>query len=559
MANLVRKPLAFQNGIYLTSTQYGGESVHPDAAHVQFMNGGKKDSAYLGIISQFATTGFKSAGNLWDFNLTGAQKISVDDNLYTWDLPETTEDFLILEDLSGDGKAGIDGQTFKLRMNYRACGNTATVKFDRYSSLELMVTDDVIIRDGRGWIYTFRLLAGDGKDKYVPKLFLQPGTRLTVNSSHFGEFDTVWNDTAPPRTAMAKYYNYVGETDANTHFSITDKALDKTVRKEGLYSLEEYKKLVEMWVFKPGSDAWDYSIAKKGEKKDPIKYVYGGSTEKASKDIMRATWVPLVEALSMARLKLDVENEAVFGSGGQIVKEGNTYNRPLGAYFQLNKGYKHFYIIETLTWTRFNALLTSRFKDHIEPFSDNIIDIYTGFGGINLVNRLLSGMPSKYGMMIDSDPYIQGKSSTGRNQSLHFSTPTFTSAQTDIGRVRFIYKPSFDPVQANEFENPIVNGFRLSSYLFMITDITGSNDNIYELKYRPDNEFRWIYENGKSNYVGSPVKFAGKLDASYGFRVGMTLRHKAYWVSDPTRSFMLIPYNPRTGVPFGQDYMEYMV
>ena len=104
----------------------------------------------------------------------------------------------------------------------------------------------------------------------------------------------------------------------------------------------------------------------------------------------------------------------------------------------------------------------------------------------------------------------------------------------------------------------MVNGFRLSSYIFMITDITGKNDHIYELKNQPSSEFRWIYENGKSDYMGSPLKFHGKLDASYGFRVGMTLRHKAYWVSDPTRAFMVLPYSPFTGIPYGQDFMDYV-
>lgn len=558
MANpVVRQPLALQNGIYLTTTQYGGETMHPDNAHVKFMNGGKRDAAYLGVISQFATTGFKNVGNIWDFNLRGAQVMELEDSLYEWDLPESTEDFMILEDLSGTEKAGRDGQTFKLRVNMRGCGNNATVKFDRFSTLELQVTDDEIVRDGRTWIMTFRLLTTNGADKFVPKMFLQPNTRIIVNSSHFGEFDTVWNDTSPARTAMSRYYNYVGETDANTFFSITDKALNARVKKEGMYSMQEYRKLIEMWVLRPGSDAFDYSL-KKGEKKDMVKYVYGGDSSKASKDIMKSVWVPEVEALSMARLKLDVELEALFGAGGQIVKEGNTYNRPLGAFFQLNKGYKHFYNIHQLTWARFNAILTGRFKDRIEPFKDNVIDIYTGWGGINLVNRMLSDLPGQYGMMTSSDNYIQGGSASGSNQNLHFSTPYFRSAQTDIGKVNFIYKPSFDPVQANSTENPMVNGFRLSSYIFMITDITGKNDHIYELKNQPASEFRWIYENGKSDYMGSPLKFHGKLDASYGFRVGMTLRHKAYWVSDPTRAFMLLPYSPFTGIPYGQDFMDYV-
>lgn len=563
MAEVInRQPLVLQNGIYLTTSSYGGESLHPDSAHVQVMNGGKEESTYLGVIAQYATTGFKNQGNIWDFALQGAKSLSVDTNLWEWDLPTTTEDFMILEDLSGSATPGIDGQTFKLRVNKRGAGNSATVKFDRFSTVELSVTDDPIIQDGRSWVMTFRLATTNGAEKFVPKQLLTQGTRLIVNSSHFGEFDTVWNDGGViPRSAMSRFYQYVGQTDANISHSITDRAAMSTVSSKAMYSLEQYRKLIEMWVFKPGSDAFDYSMGKTLSGKDPIKYVYGGGEagkEKARRDLMLTKWVPEVEALCMARLKLDQENEALFGTGGQIVKENNTYNRPIGAFFQLNKGYKHFYNVGNITWERFNAILTSRFKDRIEPFGGNVIRIYTGWGGIRQADRMIGAQPSQYGMVIDSDPYIQGKSNTGANNNLTFNRPYYRSAMTDIGMVEFVYKPSFDPVQANELENPIVNGFRLSSYLYMIVDITGQNDSIYEIKYRPEDEFRWFFENGKMDYMGKKTGFHGKLNAEYAFRVAMLLRHKAYWVSDPTRAFMLIPYNPFTGVPFAQDYMEYL-
>ena len=128
-------------------------------------------------------------------------------------------------------------------------------------------------------------------------------------------------------------------------------------------------------------------------------------------------------------------------------------------------------------------------------------------------------------------------------------------------RFRVDYEPSLDPEQANDLINPIVpmqmgvGGFRLSSYVFIIDDLTANDTasdgspNVCELFYGPDWQLRQSYTNGKLAYPGSEDA-NGRWHMTpgiAGFNVNMWLKNKAYWLKDPTKSLVLKPNNPLTG------------
>ena len=62
-----------------------------------------------------------------------------------------------------------------------------------------------------------------------------------------------------------------------------------------------------------------------------------------------------------------------------------------------------------------------------------------------------------------------------------------------LANVRFVLNPAFDNLHTNDIENPLIDGRPLSSYSFIIFDITESgNDNIHLLKLSWDNAIEMV-------------------------------------------------------------------
>ncbi len=534
-------PLSLNGGVFLASTQFN-EQMHLDVAHV--LNQNKYQSAHkLGVITPFIANGYLD--NLSMFNDFSAQRIEVDSptGLYEWETPEAMEETYIVEDLSGSDTAGIDGQNFKLRLNRRAFGNTSTVKFSQYDDFDLFVTNDEILNDAETgtWVYTFRLLGVDSPSKFVPKHYLQPGQRLMHLGSEFGEFDTVYNDISWGGK-MNKFYNYVGQTQANIHFSVTDEAAYSRINSDSVRHISDYRKVIEMYMFKPGSDGFYAQL----NGQHPLT-IYKGDRKQMESDIVMSKWIPEIELLAAARLRLDVENTAMWGSGGTVqLENGVVGHRPIGLWLQLNRGNKHNFSIENFTIGLFNSVLSSYLRGRKRPFQNDIIEIETGDGGIAMIQRLLSQLPSSNGQIWNAERFI-----TGEPGNLKYTTPRFREYTFDFGTVRFKVNPALNPVKASDVENPMIGSYRLSSYMFIIRDLTGAGDNIKELVKKDGWDYKWYYDNGKIDYMGRTQGFMGK-NVPYGFKVFMEMKHKAYWVMDPTRAFLMKPYNPMTGQPFGE-------
>ena len=108
--------------------------------------------------------------------------------------------------------------------------------------------------------------------------------------------------------------------------------------------------------------------------------------------------------------------------------------------------------------------------------------------------------------------------------------------------------PAFDNEETNEIENPRIDGFPLSSYSFIIFDVTNNDndDNIKLLKYGPDHELKWGYQNGNASYTGQTQAFQSNGNFS-GYRVFMSQVYPAIWVKDPTKVLKIVMKNPITG------------
>jgi len=557
-------PLTLNNGIYLQTKEYD-YNVHLDKAHLMQMEAGRAQaSTDLGMITPWITTGYMERPGMWDLIGKGKNRtLYMDGHIWKWQQPLADQPTYIIEDVSGVDKPGIEGTTFKIKLNKRSFGNTAIITPEKFSGIELYVTADEIKQDGDGCIYTCKLNTTNKKLKWFPKEYLQAGTIFFQIGSVIGEYGEVYNDFGSIKTGYREFYNYVGEGYANTHFTVTRDAALSRISKNCVMGLQQYRKVIEMYQLRPGSAAFDISRQGQNTYADMLgaysKAGYKGedAVKALNADIVKRAWIPEVEATAMTIVERDVDFYSMWGAGGTLDVEGKTQVRmPVGLFHQMNLGPTYNYNIPKFQLKKLDAWITSRLKDKIDPYGTNVIKIGTGLGGLKVVRGQMLDVMQASGLTLQHDRYVKGSD----NQKLYLDLPNFISYRMSFGIVEFVHIPALDPIQANDLENPMIDGHRLSSYMFIIDDLSASNDNIHEIVYGPDYDFHHFYINGRMNYMDNPNMSSSKSgpyqasNLNPGFEVYIEKRHKAYWVKDITKSLLIKPFNPRTGRPIFEPY-----
>lgn len=547
-------PMTLNNGIYLQTREFNYKT-HLDSAHLMHMDAGQPtDATDLGMITPWITTGYMEKPGMW--NLIGQGKNRVlytEGNIYKWKNPIAEQPTYIIEDVSNMDKPGLGETEFQIKLNKKMFGNSAIISPNKFGGIELYVTPREIRQDGDGFIYWVRMNSTNKKYKWFPKEYLQAGTIFFQIGSVIGEYGEKYNELGNPSSGYREFYNYVGQGYANISFSCTRDAAYSKVSNQAVFGLQQYRKVIEMYQLHPSSAAYD--ISRTGQ--SPVGfYMEKGmdeksATERVQKEIVKRAWIPEVEALAKVTVERDVEHYAMWGSGGVLDVEGHTkVHMPVGLFHQLNLGPAYNYNIPKFNLSKLDSWITSRLKDKIDPYGQNIVRIGTGFGGLKLVRSQIKDVAQSMGLTYDSERYVKGND----NQKLYLDGPNFISYRMSFGIVQFELISSLDPIEANDLENPFVDGYRLSSYLFIIDDLTASNENIHEIVYGPDFDFHHFYINGRMNYMDS-AGFGGRSgpyqasNLSAGFEVFIEKRHKCYWVKDITKSLMIKPINPRTGKP----------
>lgn len=563
------KPLVLNNGVYLQSTEFRVES-HLDYAHLCSVNAGKEKVTDLGIITPFITAGYIMKPQIYTFSNLGKNRVYVDGHKFKWGHPLAEEEFYVVEDLSGSDKPGLAGEDVKVKFNRRKYDNGYVLAIDSHDPIHVLVTQDEIVQDGDGFIYTLKLKTTDAHRKWIPKDYLRPGTKwfpiTTIETEYSQQYSSIPEFTGGKR----EYFNTVGMSRAQIHYSVTREAAVSKISQDALLNVDQYKTVIEMYQFREGSIGYDINLQGRGPLPEYIKRA-GGNFKKGQEmmkaDIVAKAWVPRVEALGMALLEQFVEQEAIFGSGGLIDYDGKTkVPSSLGLFHQLNMGNFHVFNLYNFTLEKFEHILASRLKDRIEPFRNNVIKIRTGQGGYAMVKHWLRKLPSQGGFMLQGNEFLQNKGSN--NQKMHWATPEIVSwdLSNGYGKVVFELAPALDPVDANPLVNPIVplsntiGGHRLSSYMFIIDDLTEfESDNIVELVYGYDWDITKRVNVGKLNYMGAPSyngAFITSTPHHPGYEIFMEKRHKAYFLKDPTKSLLIKPINPFTNRPIFSVYFD---
>jgi len=531
----------FNNGIYLRETSVK-VTPHLDSYHLNNML--KQATPHdLGVVDLWAMAQ-KVEMPLYQFsNFGGKNIIEVDhpDGKYTWKHPIVSDLPYIVEDVEPlTTNLGESGSTFKIKLNKRAFGHGDFITYDKYNGLEMYVTAEDILPSTDGFIYTVQLPKG----QFLDKQFLKPGTKIERVGSARGEYGERFSDIGDVETGYREFYNYVGTAEAHAHYSISSRAdliLKKGMTTDGNLIINEIWRNFDNNL-DPSITSLEDLVQKKG--KSYVKKALNNGT-------LTRSFVTKLESASIVKISKDIERYLMWGKGGIVEQDGpDNIRMTAGLWQQLNNSFKKIFSKHSFSLDMFQTELNNFYQGKVEfdgPDPKRTIIVQTGMAGMRLVNEAIKKEALGTGLSVNLDKSgLNGISGTNA-MDLHYGF-SFTSYTIPfLANVKFVLNPSFDNVHTNDIENPIIDGYPLSSYTFMVFDITdGKNDNIYLLKRKTDMGLRLWYQNGTMDYLGRSSGFQSSGNFN-GYRVFMSQMYPAIWVKDPTKVLKFVMRNPITG------------
>ena len=531
------------NGIFLRDTKYAASS-HVDSYHLVNM---LKDAEPMdmGPVDLWAMAQ-KVEMPLYQMSSFGGKNVIQVDNArgeYKWQTPVSLELPYIIEDIEpNNATKGIDGQTFKIKLNKREFGHGDIITYDKYNGAELYITADDILPVGDGFIYTVQLVNNDNY-RFLDNQYLANGTRVFRKGSARGEYGERFSDIQTG-AGYREFYNYVGGAEAHVHYSISSRA-DLMIK--GGMNADGTVPVTEIW--RNFDKRMDPSIT---SLEDMVKTMGKDAVKRAMEngDLSR-TFLTSMEAAHLTKIATDIETYLMWGHGGRIKQDGpDDLRLSVGLWKQLDNSFKRVYNKNNFNLDLFRSEIFNFFNGKVEfkgPDPQRSLVVQTGMGGMRMVNEAIKQEAISSGLVIQAADI---GAITGKGMDLNFGFAYTSYVIPFLANVKFVLNPAFDNVFTNDIENPIIDGYPLSSYSFIIFDITdNTNDNIFLLKLSWDNQLKWWYENGTMDYMGRSSGFqsSGKFS---GYRVYMSQTMPAIWVKDPTKVLKIVMRNPITGGSF---------
>ena len=539
---------SFNNGIFLRDTAYQASS-HVDSYHLMNM---LKDAepTDMGPIDIWAQTQ-KVEMPLYQMSSFGGKNIIEVDNVrgeFKWQTPISQDLPFVTEDIEPANLAkGIDGTSFKVKFNKREFGHGDIVSYDKYNGVEMIVSaEDDILPIGDGFIYTMYLVNNDSY-KYLDNKFLKAGTKFFRKGSARGEYGERFSDIST-KSGYREFYNYVGGAEAHVHYSISSRAdmmLKKGMNADGTVPVTEIWRNFDRSM-DPTVSSIEDMVGKMG--KDYVKRAM------ANGDLSR-TFLTKLEAAHLTKIATDIETYLMWGHGGRVRQDGpDDIRLSVGLWKQLDNSFKRVYNKSSFSLEMFRAELYNFYNGRVEfegPDPKRKIVVQTGLGGMRMVNEAIKREAASQNFTINAGEGGNGIGAIkGQGMNLGFGYAYTSYVIPFLANVEFVINPAFDNVHTNDIENPVIDGHALSSYSFIIFDVTdNSQDNIYMLKLKWDNELKWWYQNGTMDYMGRTKGFQSSGQFN-GYRVYMTQVMPAIWVKDPSKVLKIVMRNPVTGSSF---------
>jgi hypothetical protein len=484
---------------------------------------------------------------LYQMSSFGGKNVIEVDNIrgeWKWQTPVSQDLPYIIEDIEpGNTTKGVDGTPFKIKLNVRDFGHGDIITYDKYNGVELyIIPEEDILPMGDGCIYTVQLVNNDNY-KFLDNQFLANGTKFFRKGSARGEYGERFSDIAT-KSGFREFYNYVGGAEAHVHYSVSSRA-DLAIK--GGLNADGTVPVTEIWRnFDKNMDPSVSSI------EDMVSVMGTDYVKKAmANGNLSRTFLTAMEAAHLTKIATDIETYLMWGHGGRVRQDGPDDARlSVGLWKQLDNSFKRVYNKSSFSLELFRAELYNFYNGRVEftgPDPKRQIIVQTGMGGMRMVNEAIKREASGSGLVIEAAD-IGAITNKGMNLGFGFAYTSYVIPF--LANVQFVINPAFDNVHTNDIENPIIDGHPLSSYSFIIFDITdNTNDNIYLLKLSWDNQLKWWYQNGTMDYMGRTQGFQSSGQFN-GYRVYMTQCMPAIWVKDPTKVLKIVMRNPITGGSF---------
>ena len=532
------------NGIFLRDTSYQASS-NVDSYHLVNMLK-SSEPMDMGPVDLWAMAQ-KVEMPLYQFSSFGGKNIISVDNArgeYKWQVPVAQDLPYIVTDIdSANSTKGIDGTNFQIKLNKRVFGHGDIVTYDKYNGLEMYITADDILPTGDGFIYTVQLV-NNSNGVSLNNQYLASGTKMFRKGSARGEYGERFSDIGQYGAGFREFYNYVGGAEAHVHYSISTRA--DLMLKGGL-NADGTIPVTEIWrnfdkTMDPSITSLESMVATMG--KDAVKRAFDNGN-------LTRTFLTTMEAAHLTKVANDIETYLMWGQGGKIKQDGpDDIRLSVGLWKQLDNSFKRVYNKSSFNLDLFKSEIYNFYLGKVDfqgPDPKRQLIVQTGMGGMKLVNEAIKKEAIQSGLVINAS---EVGAITGKGMDLNFGFAYTSYVIPFLANVKFVLNPAFDNLHTNDIENPLIDGFPLSSYNYIIFDITdNTNDNIYMLKLSWDNQLKWFYQNGTMDYMGRSQGFQSSGQFN-GYRVYMSQTMPAIWVKDPTKVLKIVMRNPITGGSF---------
>jgi hypothetical protein len=545
------------NGMFLRDTSYKVTS-HVDSYHLVNMLK-NTEPMDLGPVDLWAMTQKVEMPLYQMASFGGKNTILVDTprGEYKWQTPTVQDLPYIVEDVEPTNTTlGVDGTTFKIKLNKRAFGHGDIITYDKMKGMELyIVPTEEVLPTADGFVYTVQLV-NNNNTASLSKSYLKPGTKYFRKGSARGEYGERFSDIGELNAGFREYYNFVGGAEAHVHYSVSSRA--EMMLKGGL-NANGTVPVTEIWrsfdsniANDPSLTNIDAMVNKMG--KDYIKKAYDNGS-------LTRTFITKMEAAHLSKVANDIETYLMWGQGGKIKQDGpDDIRLSVGLWGQLDNSFKRIYNKSGFSLELFRSEIFNFYNGKVEfkgPDPGRQIIVQTGMAGMRLINEAIkkeaftANLGSSYtGLVANMDKSGVGAISGSNAMDLNFGFAFTSYTIPFLANVKFVLNPAFDNVHTNDIENPIIDGYPLSSYNFIVFDITdNTNDNIYLLKLKYDSEMKWFYQNGTMDYMGRSQGFQSSGNFN-GYKVYMTQTMPSIWVKDPTKVLKIVMRNPITGGSF---------
>ncbi len=532
------------NGIFLRDTSYKASS-HIDSYHLSNMLG-SSEPMDMGPVDLWAMTQ-KVEMPLYQMASFGGKNTIMVDNArgeYKWQTPIAQDLPFIVSNIEAENELGADGTTFRIKLSKRSFGHGDIITYDKYNGLEMYITAEDIIPAGDGFIYTVQLVNNNNAASLNADLYLEAGTKYFRKGSARGEYGERFSDMEMG-SGFREFYNFVGGAEAHVHYSISSRAdlmIKGGMNADGTVPVTEIWRNFNQDPNNPSVSSIEELVSSMGK---------SGARDAFESGQLSRTFVTNMEAAHLSKIANDIETYLMWGKGGRIRQDGpDDIRLSVGLWSQLDNSFKRVYNKSAFTLDMFKSELYNFYQGKVEfkgPDPQRQLIVQTGIGGMQLINKAIADEVYGSGLVQNASD-IGAVTGSGMDLDFGFAYTSFTIPF--LANVKFVLNPAFDNLHTNDIENPLIDGRPLSSFSFIIFDVTDNgNDNIHLLKLSWDNQLKWFYQNGTMDYMGRTQGFASTGQFN-GYRVYMTQCMPAIWVKDPTKVLKIVMRNPVTGGSF---------